>query len=101
MKKVVPVAPPEPEILSPAMIGQAVRAARTRDGLRQADVARMCGVSLQTLVDIEAGRPGVGIGLVLKVADRLGVRIFAFIGADAYDIQDFLEQRKDAAGSES
>ena len=34
------------------------------------------GVSLQTLVDIEAGKPGVSIGKILQVANGLGVSLF-------------------------
>ncbi|OAI10254.1 hypothetical protein A1332_05700 [Methylomonas methanica] len=34
------------------------------------------GVSLQTLVDIEAGKHGVSIGKILQVAQGLGVSLF-------------------------
>jgi transcriptional regulator with XRE-family HTH domain len=40
------------------------------------DAAMTIGVSLQTLVDIEAGKPGVSIGKILQVANGLGVSLF-------------------------
>ena len=40
------------------------------------DAAMTMGVSLQTLVDIEAGKPGVSIGKILQVSQGLGVLLF-------------------------
>jgi transcriptional regulator with XRE-family HTH domain len=36
----------------------------------------VANVSIQTLVDVEAGRPGVSIGKILQIADALGVSLF-------------------------
>jgi DNA-binding XRE family transcriptional regulator len=77
MKRVVPIPfPDDPFVDSPVMLGQAIRSARTKVGLRQEDAALTIGVALQTLVDIEAGKPGVSIGKILQVALGLGVSLF-------------------------
>ena len=77
MKRVVPTPfPTDPCVDSPVTLGQAIRSARTQAGLRQEDAALSIGVALQTLVDIEAGKPGVSIGKILQVARGLGVSLF-------------------------
>jgi len=76
MKRVVATAfPADPCIDSPAILGAAIRAARTQAGLRQEDAALSIGIALQTLVDIEAGKPGVSIGKILQVAQGVGVSL--------------------------
>lgn len=62
---------------SPKDLGVAIRLARKNAGLRIVDAAMLCGVATQTFVDIEAGRPGVGIGKLMHVANFLGVALFA------------------------
>lgn len=77
MKRVVPTPfPVDPYIESPAVLGAAIRSARTQAGIRLEDAAMTIGVSLQTLVDIEAGKPGVSIGKILQVSQGLGVSLF-------------------------
>ena len=77
MKRVVPTSfPSDPFLDSPATLGAAIRSARTQAGIRLEDAAMTVGVSLQTLVDIEAGKPGVSIGKILQVANGLGVSLF-------------------------
>ena len=78
MRKITPTPLPAPRVLEPKTIGAAVRASRTRMGMRQIDAASLCRVALQTYVDIEKGSAGTSIGLVLQVADEMGVQIFAF-----------------------
>lgn len=76
MKRVIPTEfPTDPCLDSPATLGAAIRAARTQAGLRQEDAALSIGVALQTLVDIESGKPGVSIGKILQVAQGLGVSL--------------------------
>jgi len=76
MKRVVATAfPTDPCVNSPTTLGAAIRAARTQAGMRQEDAALSIGVALQTLVDIEAGKPGVSIGKILQVAQGLGVSL--------------------------
>lgn len=77
MKRVVPTLfPSDPFLDSPITLGSAIRSARTQAGIRLEDAAMTIGVSLQTLVDIEAGKPGVSIGKILQVANGLGVSLF-------------------------
>lgn len=93
MNRVKPIPAPAPEVENAATIAQAIRAARTQAGLRQKDTAMLCGVSSQTLVDIEAGAEGVGIGLVLRVARSLGVRLFVLTGDDAVAVRHFVAKQ--------
>ena len=66
MKRVVPTSfPSDPFLDSHVTLGSAIRSAHTQAGIRMEDAARTIGVSLQTLVDIEAGKPGVSIGKIL------------------------------------
>jgi transcriptional regulator with XRE-family HTH domain len=58
------------------VLAKAVRAARTQARLTVSDAALVTNVSIQTLVDVEAGRPGVSIGKILQIADALGVSLF-------------------------
>lgn len=92
MKRIIPTPVPAPPVTSPLTIGAAIRASRTREKMLQVDAARMCEVSLQTYVDIEKGAAGVGIGLVLKVAREMGVRLFAFTGDDVDKMLDIVAQ---------
>lgn len=62
---------------SPKDLGAAIRLARKNAGLRIVDAAMLCGVATQTFVDIEAGRPGVGIGKLIHVANYFGIALFA------------------------
>lgn len=76
MKRVVPTAfPHDPLVDSTATLGAAIRAARTQSGLRLADVAISLGLSKQTLIDVEFGKPTVAVGTVLRIAEQLGVSI--------------------------
>jgi transcriptional regulator with XRE-family HTH domain len=76
MKRVVPQAFPNPLVADGSNIGQAIRAARTQGGLRLQDAALALGMAVQTLVDIEAGSPGVSLGKILQAAQGLGVDFF-------------------------
>jgi transcriptional regulator with XRE-family HTH domain len=77
MRKVVPKPFPDPRIRKSSDVGAAVRAARTQANLTLRDAAQILGVAIQTLSDIEAGKPSVGLGKVLQVADGLGLDFFA------------------------
>ncbi|OAI11347.1 hypothetical protein A1359_14460 [Methylomonas lenta] len=77
MKRVVPTPfPVDPYLENPVVLGAAIRSARTQAGIRLEDAAMTIGVCLQTLVDIEAGKPGVSIGKILQVSQGLGVSLF-------------------------
>jgi transcriptional regulator with XRE-family HTH domain len=68
--------PSDPFVSSVDVLARAVRAARTQAGLTMAHAALVANVSIQTFVDVEAGRPGVSIGKILQIADALGVSLF-------------------------
>ena len=77
MRTVKPVSfPADPFVNSVDVLARAIRAARTQAGVTMADAALVANVSIQTLVDVEAGRPGVSIGKLLQIADALGVSLF-------------------------
>lgn len=56
-------------------LGLATRRARETAGLAQADLASSVGVSRQWLSAFETGKPNIDLGLVLRVLDRLGLRL--------------------------
>ena len=78
-----------PLVKSSASIGQAMRASRTQSKLKQSEAALLIGISLQTLVDIEAGKASVGIGKVLQAAEVLGVDLFVL----PRSLRDQVQQR--------
>ena len=53
----------------------AVREARAQAGLTQAQLALVSGVGRDTVIALENGRPGVSLGLALKVMKGLGLTI--------------------------
>ncbi|AGX87515.1 helix-turn-helix transcriptional regulator [Candidatus Symbiobacter mobilis] len=53
-------------------LGTALRAARKRLGLTQADLALAAGVGLRFIVDLEGGKNTVRLEQVLRVIDALG-----------------------------
>ena len=52
-------------------LGQTIRARRKELSLDQAQLARQVGVSRQWLIDIEKGKPGAELGLVLRTLNAL------------------------------
>jgi transcriptional regulator with XRE-family HTH domain len=83
MRTVKPTAfPADPFVSSIEVLAKSVRAARTQARLTVADAAMVANVSIQTLVDVEAARPGVSIGKFLQIADALGVSLFALPAAE-------------------
>jgi HTH-type transcriptional regulator/antitoxin HipB len=53
-------------------LGIALRTARKRLGLTQADLALAAGVGVRFIVELEAGKPTVRLEQVLRVVDALG-----------------------------
>jgi HTH-type transcriptional regulator/antitoxin HipB len=64
-------------IRTPAEIGALIRDQRRSHRLDQADLARMVGVSRLWINQIEHGKPGASLGLVLRTLDALNVRLLA------------------------
>lgn len=60
---------------TPIDLGCAIRDGRRRLKLGQADLAKQVGVSRKWIVDIEKGKPGAAIGLILRTFDALGLRL--------------------------
>jgi len=66
----------------PTDLGALVRAERTRQGLRQEDLAFAAGVSRPFLIDLEAGKSTVRLASVLQVLAALGVELRAVLPAE-------------------
>lgn len=62
-------------VQTPADIGQAIRAARKRQGLTLAHCAAANGVSMRFLSELERGKPGASIGAAFKIARSLGLQL--------------------------
>ena len=94
-RRVVPTAfPTDPQLTTPDELGAAVRAARTAGGLTLEEAALAVSVAKQTLGDLEAGKPTVGLGIALRVAKVLGASLFIAPAGDAGAIvQRFREAR--------
>ena len=56
-------------------VAAAVRGCRKDLGLSQADLAARVGVSRAWINAVEAGKPSVELGLVLRLLDHLGLRL--------------------------
>ena len=73
---------------TPKDIGAVMRATRRRLGLDQATVAERAGVSRLWLIEVERGKPGAEVGLVLRALRVLGIalRVDADASPDAVDV---------------
>jgi transcriptional regulator with XRE-family HTH domain len=75
-RKIVPLAfPASPEAGTLTEFGAFVRAQRTQAGLRIDDAAALCGVSVELLSDLEAGKRPVGLDKILQVMRQLGLSL--------------------------
>lgn len=98
MKRVVATPfPDSPELRTPAQLGAAVRAARTQSGLTLEAAAMLVGVAKQTLSDLETGRGTVSLGIALRVAEELGVSLFAVPAARRATLLNMLDGAEHAA----
>lgn len=59
-------------IRSPQQLGSALRAARQQLTLTQPQLALAAGVGVRFIVELEAGKPTLRLGHVLRVIDALG-----------------------------
>ncbi|MEL7096482.1 MAG: helix-turn-helix domain-containing protein [Pseudomonadota bacterium] len=73
-------------VTSPKDIGVLIKARRKAKGLAQSDLAHQVGVSRRWLNQVEAGKAGASIGLILKTLSALGVALQ--VRADADGIVD-------------
>ena len=60
---------------TPQDIGAIIRQRRRELDLDQRTLADRVGVSRQWIIDVEAGKPRVELGLVLRTLDALGLRL--------------------------
>jgi transcriptional regulator with XRE-family HTH domain len=63
------------EGLTPALLGQAIKARRTQSNLRLEDAAALCGVAKQTFMKIEHGQHTSQLGSVLQICSALGIKL--------------------------
>ncbi len=62
-------------VRTPRELGAFVRDARTQRRLTQAELAKQVGVSRSWVIDLEAGKRTLEIGLVLLVLETLEIRL--------------------------
>ena len=75
-KQVKALATPElNQTLSLELIGKAIKARRTQQGLDTKTAAMLCDVSVVTLSKIENAAKGVRMDSILKVMTALGIKI--------------------------
>jgi HTH-type transcriptional regulator/antitoxin HipB len=60
---------------TPADFGAAIRDRRLRAHLTQATLARKVGVGRQWIVEVEKGKPGAPLSLVLRTLDELNIAL--------------------------
>lgn len=68
-------------VRTPIDLGLVIRERRRSLGLDQRALAAKVGVNRQWVIDLEKGRPGAGLGLVLQALDLLGLRLSVETGA--------------------
>lgn len=65
---------PEPVVLAKLeRLGKLIRAKRLQQGVRQEEMAERLGLSRASLHKAESGVPGVALGIVATIVDRLGL----------------------------
>ncbi len=63
------------DLHTPGEVGAAIRARRRSLGWDQAELARRMGVSRLWVNQVEGGKPGAGLGLVLRAFNTLGLTL--------------------------
>jgi len=58
------------------LLGKQIQLSRKQNGMTEEDMAVRAGISRTTLRKIEAGAPGVAIGLVFEAATIAGIPLF-------------------------
>ena len=64
------------QMVTPTLLGEAIKARRTQSKLRIEDAAALCGVAKQTYLKIEHGHQTVQFGYVLQICSALGIKLF-------------------------
>ena len=60
---------------TPAEFGAVIRERRRRAGLNQAALAAKVGVGRQWIVEVERGKPGAPLGLILRTLAALNISL--------------------------
>jgi y4mF family transcriptional regulator len=60
---------------SPERFGAALRERRRQVGITQAQLADATGVSRQTIIEIERGKPNARLYIALRLAQMLGIDV--------------------------
>ncbi len=68
--------------------------ARTASGLTLEEAALAVSIAKQTLGDLEAGKPTVGLGIALRVAQALGVSLFIAPAGEAEQIAQLIHEAR-------
>lgn len=68
-------APPFDEPLTTESIGMFIKARRTQQGLSTNDAAMLCGISANTLNNIENGISGMKVSSILSIMNALGIKL--------------------------
>ena len=71
---------------TPADIGALIRARRRELGYNQTMLAEMAGVSRLWINQLERGKPGAGLGLVLRTLGALGIELTGGDAGSGYDV---------------
>lgn len=66
---------------TPADFGAAIRDRRRKLGLQQKTLAQKVGVGRQWIVELEKGKAGAPLALVLRTMDALGILLTSEAGA--------------------
>lgn len=76
------------QILTPALLGQAIKAKRTQSHLRLEDAAALCGVAKQTFMKIEHGESTCQLKSILQVCAALGIKLYIAPWLSEDEVQD-------------
>ncbi len=76
------------QTLTPALLGQVIRARRTQSRLRLEDAAALCGVAKQTLMKIEHGQASSQFGNILQICNALGIKLSIQPWRDNSEVSD-------------
>ena len=71
------------KVRTPADVGLLLREQRKRLGLDQGELAEHVGVSRQWIIEIEKGKSGAELGLVLRTAQALGLALDVSVAGEA------------------
>ena len=70
------------------MTGDAIRAARERLGLTQAEAARRCGMARQNWRRLERGASSPTVATLQRVAEGLGLELMIVLAGEDPDVED-------------